>query len=290
MSAIKEERSVVMNKQRGFTLIELLVVIAIIALLMALLMPALERAREQAKRIICLNNLKELQFAWLLYADDNEGKIVNGAPLGTECQADAGPGDHPDEIPWIGRAWHGNYQNGDKLSPDCQKAAIRAGAMWPYVKNLGVYRCPTGLAGEMCTYAAMDGANGLSRNNIEDLQFMKNATAYRRPHKRIIFIDEGWVTPDSFAVYIDHAAWWDDPPVRHGEGTAQSYADGHSDWRKWEGRWTIEFGLATIGIHPKNDNAPGSTWPGGPTFPPGSDADVRDIRWLQIGCWGEITY
>ncbi|HIJ53506.1 MAG TPA: type II secretion system protein [Planctomycetes bacterium] len=289
MSAIKEERSVVMNKQRGFTLIELLVVIAIIALLMALLMPALERAREQAKRIICLNNLKELQFAWLLYADDNEGKIVNGAPLGTECQADAGPGDHPDEIPWIGRAWHGNYQNGDKLSPDCQKAAIRAGAMWPYVKNLGVYRCPTGLAGEMCTYAAMDGANGLSRNNIEDLQFMKNATAYRRPHKRIIFIDEGWVTPDSFAVYIDHAAWWDDPPVRHGDGSAQSYADGHSDWRKWEGRWTVAFGLATIGIHPKNDNKPGDPIPGG-TAVSATDADYRDLRWLQIGCWGEVTY
>ncbi|MHC4546423.1 MAG: prepilin-type N-terminal cleavage/methylation domain-containing protein, partial [Planctomycetota bacterium] len=60
-------------KKGGFTLIELLVVIAIIALLLALLMPALERAREQAQRIICLNDLKQMTLGWILYAEDNEG-------------------------------------------------------------------------------------------------------------------------------------------------------------------------------------------------------------------------
>jgi len=278
-----------MNKQRGFTLIELLVVIAIIALLLALLMPALEKARELGRRAVCLGNLKDLALAWMMYADENDSKIVNGAPLGTECQADAGTGEHANEIPWIGRAWHGNYQNGDKLSPDCQKQAIRKGAMWPYCADMDIYRCPTGLAGEYCTYAAMDGANGLSRGHQVDVRWMKNINAYRKPHSRIIFIDEGWVTPDSYAVYIDHAAWWDDPTVRHGDGTAQSYADGHSDWRKWEGRWTVAFGLATIGIHPRNDNAPGDPLPDG-TMVPASDADYRDVRWLQVGCWGDVTY
>jgi len=65
-----------MGKQRGFTLIELLVVIAIIALLMAVLMPALNRAREQGKRGVCLNNLKQLTLGWILYADDNDDRIV----------------------------------------------------------------------------------------------------------------------------------------------------------------------------------------------------------------------
>ncbi|MDT8303690.1 MAG: prepilin-type N-terminal cleavage/methylation domain-containing protein, partial [Sedimentisphaerales bacterium] len=64
---------------RGFTLIELLVVIAIIAVLMAILMPALSRVREQGKRAVCLSHLKQLGLVWIMYADDNDGYIVNGA-------------------------------------------------------------------------------------------------------------------------------------------------------------------------------------------------------------------
>ena len=292
-----------MNKQRGFTLIELLVVIAIIALLMALLMPALERAKEQAQRMICLNNLKELTFGWLLYADDNEGKLVNGAPQGGQNWIGRAmiptSGDHANERPWIGRAWAQGYGQGNKVLPDLQKQAIKDGAMWPYIKSLKVYRCPTGLAGEMVTYAAMDGVNGLRRGAIQDEHWMKNMTAFRRPHSRIVFIDEGWVTPDSFAVVYrptqstaQNELWWDDPPVRHGDGTAQSFADGHSDWKKWEGRWTVEYGRATIGIHPQNFYPPGAGIPNDPSFvpPPATDADYRDLYWLQRGNWGELIY
>ncbi len=69
-----------MNRKRhAFTLIELLVVIAIIAILMAILMPALNRAREQGRRAVCQGNLKNLMLAWLMYSDENEGLLVNGA-------------------------------------------------------------------------------------------------------------------------------------------------------------------------------------------------------------------
>ena len=67
-----------MTKKEGFTLIELLVVIAIIAVLMALLMPALNRVKEQGKRATCLYNLKQLSLCWIMYADENDDKIVNG--------------------------------------------------------------------------------------------------------------------------------------------------------------------------------------------------------------------
>ena len=65
----------------GFTLVELFVVISIIALLMAILLPALAKAREQAKRIVCLSNLKQLTLAWMTYASTNNDKLVNAAPF-----------------------------------------------------------------------------------------------------------------------------------------------------------------------------------------------------------------
>jgi len=67
-----------MKKPKAFTLIELLVVIAIIAILMAILMPALNRVKEQGKRAVCLSNLKQLTLTWIMYADENDDKLVNG--------------------------------------------------------------------------------------------------------------------------------------------------------------------------------------------------------------------
>jgi len=269
-----------MKKRKGFTLIELLVVIAIIAVLMVILMPALKRAKEQGQRAVCISNMKQLALCWILYCDDNDDKIVNGAPLGTEGTAigDSGTG-HANEIPWIGVAFSGQYTQGVQLSERTQIDAIRRGGLWPYALDLKLYSCPSGYRGEMVTYAAFDGVNGLRRNNTTKRGcYLKKRTEIRGAQAlRMVYIDEGWVTPDSFAVNYDNEAWWDDPTVRHGDGTNIAFADGRAEYHKWKGTETIMFGRNQDRTHTS-------------ACPTDTDEGKQDLHYIQKGCWGDLGY
>jgi prepilin-type N-terminal cleavage/methylation domain-containing protein len=105
--------------QRAFTVIELLVVIVIIAILAAVLLPGLSRAKAKPQSIACLNNLKELQLAWIVYTDDNNQLLpANQLFVGT------GPRSSPPGC-WV----LGNAQM------DLTISNITNGVLFPYTPN-----------------------------------------------------------------------------------------------------------------------------------------------------------
>lgn len=266
------------QRRRAFTLIELLVVIAIIAILMAILMPALHRAREQGRRAVCLGNLKQLSLAWIMYADDNDDRLVNGA---AGSHADYDWGKHAKERPWIGVVWHSNYGAGEQLPEDEQRAQIMEGALWPYVKQTKLYQCPTGRRGEMVTYGIVFSMNAVEHAEVKGIKgtHIKRRSEIHNPAPsyRLVFIDEGWMTPDAYAVYYASEQWWDDPPVRHGDGTNVSFADGHAEHWKWKGMDTIKRARLVEFNHQ-------GAWA------PESQEGFEDLYQMQRGCWGRLGY
>jgi prepilin-type N-terminal cleavage/methylation domain-containing protein/prepilin-type processing-associated H-X9-DG protein len=255
-----------MKQTEGFTLIELLVVIAVIAILMAILMPALTRAKEQGERAACLSNLKQLQLAWILYADDNDDKVVSSEAGGTWRSVYGEP--------WVGVTWANSWAQGGQLPESDQLRGIETGALWSYVREADLYKCPTGYRGELMTYAMMISSNGRS---VDGSPQFKKRLRVPRPAERLIFIDEGLSSPDAYSTKYIVPTWWDQPITRHGDGTNFAYADGHSDYHKWTGLETIKLGRNHV-----------RSWVG--EFAPKTPEGLEDLQWVQWGIWGKRGY
>lgn len=222
-------------------MIELLVVIAIIAILAGLLLPALGKAKIRAQAVKCMSNSKQLQLAWIMYADDNSDKI---APVSAKDYYFNGGSSSTWTYQWCGGGMH---FAATATSPQ----PITDGLIFPYSKNLGIYKCPAdnSVVGGVPRVRSVSASSAF---RTVDLGFGGTPLGgvYRtytkmsqivKPTDTWVFIDEApaSINDPAFSITITlpsatSATEPDIPTDTHKGATGMSFADGHSVVHKWK--------------------------------------------------------
>jgi len=206
------------------------VVIAIIAILAAMLLPALSRAKARAQGIQCLNNIKQLQIAWRLYADDCNDVIPPSAG----------------GSPGTNQSWcAGNFlvNPPDKNNLDLIKNSL----LGRFSGSTAIYKCPGDTTDNVRSISENCAMNGDDADLMVDFTFFKKNTAIPIPTQYFVFIDESSDTIDNAHFRIDFSKTYssvdvrDNPAAYHGRSGNVSYADGHAAAQRWHEKPVIDM-------------------------------------------------
>lgn len=206
--------------------------IAIIAILAAMLLPALAKAKERARVIQCLNNMRQLNLSWVMYADDNQDWLVRNWTTGSR----------PPPSAWV-------------LGNITDINGIQNGLLYHYNPAIKIYQCPdvakvNGVipARTVSMVTRIGGANTADANQygVWDSSASDLGTQYPMlkkmsqihnpgPANALVFIDESQKTVDDCVFALNWTIWRNSPTVRHSRGSTFSFADGHVERWQWQG-------------------------------------------------------
>ena len=216
-----------MNRRNGFTLIELLVVIAIIAILAAILFPVFASVREHARMASCLSNLRQLGTGFMLYVDDNNGRYPSYSCYVNTPMLRNGLSAPPIQLPSAYSDFAGapyNVNGGYQAHPEW-------GQIWRYVKNKGVFLCPTDkniAPRNKDAYHGKDYALSYAMNSwlglvrLESQRFKVNSKVMLLIHQSRDNINDA-----KFSMWSNNV---DAPSKIHYDGTTLLYTDYHAKW------------------------------------------------------------
>lgn len=218
------------NAGRAFTLIELLVVIAIIALLAALLLPALSMAREHSKRTVCQSNQRQLDLAWRMCADDNNGVLaLNDWDFRSANVAESSSNS------WV----TGN------AGLDTNITTLTRGTIYRYVKNIQAYRCPANrslVLGTstpiLRTYSLSCFMGGTQADTDQwGIKPAHKTSDIKGSTRTLTFLDEddGTIDDGHFLYVPAINNWFNIPSWLHQNGVTLTFADGHVEYWRWRG-------------------------------------------------------